>query len=126
MPKPPTLESPEAFAVTVAGSFHRWSLRSDGLIVVAEHVAARDAQVRAEMSATVADLRDRLGLLASFACQSCGCAPIDIVTCYGNLENDEYCLDCDSPGGGYPPSEEDAAKAVSRFCRALVGRRLVP
>lgn len=80
-----------------------------------------------EMSATIADLRDRLKLLAPYVCKRCGCAPVEIVTCYGNLESTEFCDDCESVlvVEGFA-TEEEAAMSVSRFCRAVAGRRLIP
>lgn len=80
-----------------------------------------------EMYATVADLKDRLKLLAPFVCKRCGCAPVEIVTCYGNLESTEFCDDCESVlvVEGFA-TEEEAAMSVSRFCRAVAGRRLIP
>lgn len=80
-----------------------------------------------EMSAAVADLQDRLRLLSPYVCKRCGCAPVEIVTCYGNLESTEFCEDCESilVVEGFA-TEEEAAMSVSRFCRAVAGRRLIP
>lgn len=75
----------------------------------------------------LADLRDRLKLLAPYVCKRCGCAPVVIVTCYGNLESTEFCDDCESVlvVEGFA-TEEEAAMSVSRFCRAVAGRKVIP
>lgn len=73
-----------------------------------------------EMSAAVADLRDRLKLLAPYVCKRCGCAPVEIETYCGEVESTEFCEDC------LLKHPDDAAASISRFCRAVAGRRLIP
>lgn len=82
-----------------------------------------------EMSATIADLRDRLRLLAPYVCKRCGCAPIEIVSVEGLLTSDEFCGDCYDIRWGYTEEQkekEEAAMSVSRFCRAVAGRKVIP
>ena len=80
-----------------------------------------------EVVAAVADLKDRLRLLAPFVCKSCGCAPVEIVTFDGELESDDVCADCfDTNILPSFATGDEAASSISRFCRAVWGRKLVP
>lgn len=86
-----------------------------------------------DMLATIADLRDRINVLADYVCEECSCTAVEIATDCGELEYTQFCEDCLRipkpywcPNAIENPLGEDAAASVSRFCRALAGRRLIP
>lgn len=80
-----------------------------------------DAEAVCAAQATIADLRDRLRVLAEHVCHECGCAPVPRVS------EEPYCWDC-SPL--YTSVFEPAADRIVGACisvglRALCGRRIL-
>lgn len=76
----------------------------------------------AQDHATIADLRDRLRVMAPWVCRGCGCAAEE-ANDYDEVMG--YCPDCDSAAGLLSDCEEDAAACVSVGMRALCGRRIL-
>lgn len=76
-----------------------------------------------EAHATIADLRDRLRVLAPMVCEGCGCAR----AVFANA----LCVDCEESQWGIPRGApvgdwgDRVAACVSAGLRALCGRRLL-
>lgn len=87
-------------------------------------IVAENARVVREHNALRAEIEDLKGLLAPRMCEHCGCEPAVVVTYCNELESDDVCPDCELVPHTADPLPEWCASAVSRFCRALAGRKI--
>ncbi len=119
--------------IAETGALPSECMLEERLVVDADVATARTVVVRRQAdaaTATIADLRDRLALLAPFVCEGCG-----VATRNDDSESGSgLCEDCDFLV--WAPHERDmaigdtswyyAVACVSAGLRALAGRRLVP